>query len=142
MKERLGSTQQRTGNQWANAPFRTKTAVLLDSARLRNRFIKYWQNRNCIKMDAQILDRLANQYAEASDWATSIGSDGNVAILYSCPHCQCAPLRNSGWSLAKTCGSGSYTKTQWHCPHCAKKWTWGSGSPERWIIIYKSSTEA
>eukprot|EP00971_Amphidinium_carterae_P085250 1686515-Amphidinium_carterae.2 len=49
---------------------------------------------------------------------------------YSCAGCQCAPLRTNVCLLAKTCSSGPYSKTQWHCPHCAKKWTWRHFSPQ------------
>eukprot|EP00971_Amphidinium_carterae_P298549 5931684-Amphidinium_carterae.2 len=55
--------------------------------------------------------------------------------------CNNAPLRTNGWLKAKTCSSGSYEKTQWHCPHCAMKWKWGSSAADRWIIIYSGQDD-
>eukprot|EP00971_Amphidinium_carterae_P276160 5480022-Amphidinium_carterae.1 len=96
------------------------------------------------RIDAYASKRLTCEYAGASDWVTAVGPDDHVAVLYSCVERNCAPLKTNGiigWLKAKTCSSGSYTKVQWHYPHCGAKWKWGKNAPERWTIIYQGSDD-
>eukprot|EP00971_Amphidinium_carterae_P350166 6491412-Amphidinium_carterae.3 len=99
------------------------------------KYFTHWEKWYC-KIDPFVYRKLTDCYGGSWDWVTSVGPNDNVCLLYACASCNNAPLRTNGWLKAKTCSSGSYEKIQWHCPHCATKWKWGSSAAERWIIIY------
>eukprot|EP00971_Amphidinium_carterae_P101692 2012775-Amphidinium_carterae.1 len=99
-----------------SSAFRKKSAVLLNTEKMRQKYIQHWENQRW-KLDAYVIQRLTDSYGGASDWVTAVGPGENVVQLYSCAACGNAPLRTNGWLKAKTCSSGAYVKTQWHCPH-------------------------
>eukprot|EP00971_Amphidinium_carterae_P002236 44288-Amphidinium_carterae.1 len=59
--------------------------------------------------------------------------NGRVSLLYSCPHCLCAPLRMNGWVRGTTGGR----KGVWFCPACVEKWTHSGGNSTRWVLIWE-----
>eukprot|EP00971_Amphidinium_carterae_P140753 2789154-Amphidinium_carterae.8 len=123
--------------------FRKKSALLLETSNSRDKYLAHWNlhHGQDQKIDAVIMHKLTHLYAGASDWVTGVGPGDNVVVLYACKDCNSAPLRTNGWVKAKTCRSGSYARTQWHCPNCAMKWTWGACAKDRWILLYKDAND-
>eukprot|EP00971_Amphidinium_carterae_P068385 1354010-Amphidinium_carterae.3 len=113
-----------------SAAFRKKTAILLNTNKMREKYMRNWEARYC-KIDPYTYQKLTCAYSGASDWVTTVGPDGNVALLCSCAECNNARLKTNGWLKAKTCSSGAYTRVQWHCPHCGSKWKWGTSAADR-----------
>eukprot|EP00971_Amphidinium_carterae_P069220 1369658-Amphidinium_carterae.1 len=111
-----GTDKYATPEGKPSSAFRKKTAILLNTSKMVEKYLTHWEK-----------------------WY--LGPNDNVAVFYACSGCKNAPHRTNGWLKAKTCSSGSYAKTQWHCPHCAQKWKWGSSAADRWIIIYSGKDD-
>eukprot|EP00971_Amphidinium_carterae_P120016 2377359-Amphidinium_carterae.2 len=119
---------------WANMQLlKENQALHSDTQRMCEKYLKYWESRN-FKIDTFIYNKLTSEYAGASDWVTTVGPDDNVV-------CTTEDKRVAEGEDMCLRLIPSYMKTQWHCPHCASKWTWGKSAPKRWIIIYKGSSD-
>eukprot|EP00971_Amphidinium_carterae_P150515 2983661-Amphidinium_carterae.1 len=129
-----------TANGKPSSALRKKSAVLLNTEKMRQKYLQHWEIQRW-KLDDYVIRRLTDSYGGAADWVTAVGPGENVVQLYSCAACGNAPLRTNGWLKAKTCSAGSYVKTQWHCPHCCNKCKWGASAHDRWILIYSSNTD-
>eukprot|EP00971_Amphidinium_carterae_P348025 6490278-Amphidinium_carterae.1 len=130
-----GATCYMTADGKPSSAFRKKSVMLLNTTKVHEKYLKHWSLQR-FKLDPYIYNKLTDCYGGAYDWVTSVGPGDNVAVLYACSGCNNALLKTNGWLKAKTCSSGSYEKTQWHCPHCCLKWRWGASAHDCWIIIY------
>eukprot|EP00971_Amphidinium_carterae_P316264 6286160-Amphidinium_carterae.1 len=102
----------------------------------RDRKMKRWtewgndvNKHQRVYVNPETLSRLAAEYAGGEDWVSMMGN-GRVSLLYSCPHCGCAPLRMNGWVR----GTAGGKKKMWFCPACIGKWNHGTGNASRWIL--------